>query len=66
MDDQLKAMDAIRAIESRAMLKQTPQPGLEELMTYLEKRGMRKALCTRNFEFVNHPPGTPWASGHLY
>ncbi|KAI9853892.1 MAG: hypothetical protein M1824_000816 [Vezdaea acicularis] len=55
MDDQLKAMDAIRAIESRAMLKQTPQPGLEELMTYLEKRGMRKALCTRNFDGpVNH------------
>ena len=32
------------------MASQTPQPGLLELMTYLQaKRGVRKALCTRNF-----------------
>jgi phosphoglycolate phosphatase-like HAD superfamily hydrolase len=31
------------------MSKQAPQPGLVELMTYLHQRGLRKALCTRNF-----------------
>lgn len=34
------------------MLRQEPQPGLEELMEYLEKRGVRKGICTRNFEYV--------------
>ena len=46
------AMDAIRTIERRAMLLQTPQPGLLELMRYLEARGVRKGICTRNFESV--------------
>jgi phosphoglycolate phosphatase-like HAD superfamily hydrolase len=40
---------AIQAIERDAMTTQTPQPGLLELMSYLEKRSVRKALCTRNF-----------------
>lgn len=31
------------------MTSQTPQPGLLELMTYLDKHGLPKALCTRNF-----------------
>lgn len=31
------------------MTAQTPQPGLQELMTYLENRGVPKGLCTRNF-----------------
>lgn len=43
------AAEAIQAIEREAMTTQTPQPGLLELMTYLERRGVRKALCTRNF-----------------
>ncbi|RDA92536.1 hypothetical protein CP533_4186 [Ophiocordyceps camponoti-saundersi (nom. inval.)] len=43
------AADAIRAIESRAMLSQTPQPGLSALMTYLDSRRIPKAICTRNF-----------------
>jgi hypothetical protein len=40
------------AIESTAMMRQEPQPGLGELMEYLEKRGVRKGICTRNFEYV--------------
>lgn len=43
-------MEKIRAIEREAMLAQQPQPGLVELMDYLERRGVRRALCTRNFE----------------
>ena len=44
------AMAAIRAIEEDAMKDQTPQPGSSEVMDYLQGRGVRKALCTRNFE----------------
>ncbi|MCJ1462769.1 hypothetical protein MMC07_001372 [Pseudocyphellaria aurata] len=48
-------MTQIRAIESTAMLVQEPQPGLQELMTYLEEKGVRMAICTRNFDApVNH------------
>ncbi len=43
------ALAAIRAIERTAMTQQIPQPGLLELMTYLERREIRKGLCTRNF-----------------
>jgi phosphoglycolate phosphatase-like HAD superfamily hydrolase len=50
-----RANDAIEAIERNAMVVQTPQPGLVELMTYLDKRKVPKALCTRNFPLpVNH------------
>ena len=45
-------MTQIRAIESTAMLVQEPQPGLQELMSYLEGKGVRMAICTRNFEYV--------------
>ncbi|KAI0871510.1 HAD-like protein [Hypoxylon argillaceum] len=44
------AMESIRAIERAAMASQEPQPGLAALMTYLQTRGVRKAICTRNFE----------------
>ena len=47
---QESAMNAIRRIEGDAMRKQKPQPGLTELMEYLDQRKMRKAICTRNFE----------------
>ncbi|TQB74091.1 hypothetical protein MPDQ_005148 [Monascus purpureus] len=40
----------IRAIEREAMRHQQPQPGLVQLMDYLQSRGVRRALCTRNFE----------------
>lgn len=52
---QLEGMAAIREIESAAMGLQEPQPGLEDLMGYLEMRGLRKALCTRNFESAIFP-----------
>ncbi len=35
------------------MVEQEPQPGLNELISYLEGRGVRMGLCTRNFEYVN-------------
>jgi phosphoglycolate phosphatase-like HAD superfamily hydrolase len=50
-----RANDTIETIERNAMAVQTPQPGLVELMTYLDKRKVPKALCTRNFPLpVNH------------
>ncbi|KAI9710732.1 MAG: hypothetical protein M1820_002565 [Bogoriella megaspora] len=48
--DQSNAQETIRAIERGAMVDQRPQPGLLELMNYLEQRGVRKAICTRNFD----------------
>ena len=33
------------------MLSQEPQPGLTELIEYLERRGVKMGLCTRNFEY---------------
>ena len=44
-----RASQAIQDIERRAMSRQKPQPGLQELISYLTGRGVRKALCTRNF-----------------
>lgn len=46
------AADKIKAIEREAMRAQQPQPGLVELMDYLQQKGLRRALCTRNFECV--------------
>lgn len=42
-------MESIRAIERAAMVSQQPQPGLSTLMAYLQRCGVRKAICTRNF-----------------
>jgi len=50
LKDQASALAKIQAIEREAMVKQTPQPGLVELMDYLKSRGLKRALCTRNFE----------------
>ncbi|MCJ1227712.1 hypothetical protein MMC12_004370 [Toensbergia leucococca] len=47
---QPSALSSIRAIESTAMLAQQPQPGLLPLMEYLERRGIQKGICTRNFD----------------
>ncbi|RYO94064.1 hypothetical protein DL766_004119 [Monosporascus sp. MC13-8B] len=44
------AFEAVRAVERRAMAAQRPQPGLAELMRHLDARGVRKAICTRNFD----------------
>ena len=59
--DREGAFAKVRAIETAAMPKQTPQPGLVELMDYVDSRGLKKALCTRNFEYVN--PGPPHDGG---
>lgn len=48
----IEAVAKIQAVEREAMLAQQPQPGLVELMDYLEKKNLRRALCTRNFEYV--------------
>ncbi|KAF2965512.1 hypothetical protein GQX73_g8053 [Xylaria multiplex] len=50
MPEQEEAMEAIRAIEREAMASQVAQPGLGTLMAYLQDQGIRKAICTRNFE----------------
>ncbi|KAL8654058.1 MAG: hypothetical protein Q9226_003583 [Calogaya cf. arnoldii] len=52
------AQTTIRAIESAAMIEQEAQPGLNELITYLESRGVRMGLCTRNFELTFLPGKT--------
>ncbi|KAL2262412.1 hypothetical protein VTK26DRAFT_1406 [Humicola hyalothermophila] len=49
-EEQHHAMELIRDIERRAMLKQVAQPGLAQLMAYLDSRGVRKGICTRNFD----------------
>jgi hypothetical protein len=49
-DQQESSMEKIRDIERTAMKVQKPQPGLIELMEYLQSRNMRKGICTRNFE----------------
>ncbi|PSN60455.1 HAD-like protein [Corynespora cassiicola Philippines] len=44
------AMEKIRTIERTAMASQKPQPGLQSLMAHLDARGVRKGICTRNFD----------------
>lgn len=45
-----EAMESIRAIERTAMSSQTPQPGLVELMSFLDTHALPKGICTRNFD----------------
>ncbi|KAL3424594.1 had superfamily [Phlyctema vagabunda] len=53
--EQEEAMCKIREIERTAMSSQVAQPGLAELMNYLDARSIPKGICTRNFETpVNH------------
>ncbi|PLN84019.1 putative HAD superfamily hydrolase [Aspergillus taichungensis] len=49
-EERLKAAEKIKDIEREAMTHQQPQPGLVDLMDYLHDAGVRRALCTRNFE----------------
>ena len=49
-DAQSVAHGTLRRIETHYMRLQTPQPGLVELMHYLEERRVRKGICTRNFD----------------
>lgn len=55
-EDRTAAITRIRNIEREAMVKQVPQPGLLELMDYLQSKALKRALCTRNFEFVTGIP----------
>ncbi|KAF2194925.1 HAD-like protein [Zopfia rhizophila CBS 207.26] len=48
--EQETAMEKIRTIERTAMKDQKPQSGLVELMGYLDSRGIKKGICTRNFD----------------
>lgn len=48
--EQEKAQEKIRDIERTAMKSQQPQAGLVELMEYLDSRGIKKGICTRNFD----------------
>lgn len=50
IEKQSAAMESIRNVEKEAMLKMIPQKGLIPLMEYLDKKGIRKAICTRNFQ----------------
>jgi phosphoglycolate phosphatase-like HAD superfamily hydrolase len=43
-------MEKIRAIERAAMAGQVAQPGLVQLMDYLDANNVRKGICTRNFD----------------
>lgn len=47
---QVEAFAKVQDIERLAMAKQVPQPGLVALMEYLDRNGIKKAICTRNFE----------------
>ncbi|KAL1874865.1 hypothetical protein Daus18300_003406 [Diaporthe australafricana] len=49
-EDREKAMESIRDIERTAMSKQQAQPGLVELMTYIDSKSLPKGICTRNFD----------------
>ncbi|OKO92682.1 hypothetical protein PENSUB_12667 [Penicillium subrubescens] len=54
-EDRAAAVAKVQAVERRAMLEQQPQPGLAKLMDYLKSRGLRRALCTRNFDHIFLP-----------
>ncbi|KAK5004351.1 hypothetical protein LTR28_009034, partial [Elasticomyces elasticus] len=47
--EQQEAHDKIEAVERKAMKEQKPQAGLISLMEYLDKKRIRKGICTRNF-----------------
>ena len=48
--EQERAFAQVEAIEKDAMSRQVPQPGLAALLRFLDGRGVKKAICTRNFE----------------
>ena len=53
--EQSEAFSKIQEIERTAMTKQIPQAGLVTLMEALDRWGVRKGICTRNFEYVHCP-----------
>ncbi|KAI1345066.1 haloacid dehalogenase-like hydrolase [Xylariaceae sp. FL0016] len=49
-EDRERAMEHVRNIERKSMAEQVAQPGLVQLMDYLDKHNIPKGICTRNFE----------------
>ncbi|KAK6350807.1 hypothetical protein TWF718_003993 [Orbilia javanica] len=58
--------EKIRAVEREAMGQMQPQEGLVELMDYLDGRGVRKAICTRNFDAPVEHLITNFITGHIF
>ncbi|KAK9463134.1 HAD-like domain-containing protein [Lipomyces oligophaga] len=53
--EQEEAHEKVRQVERKAMVEIQPQPGLNELMQFLEEQKLLKSICTRNFPTpVNH------------
>ncbi|KAK0638720.1 HAD-like domain-containing protein [Cercophora newfieldiana] len=65
-EDQHEAMELIRNIERTAMTTQVAQPGLTQLMTYLDARGIRKGICTRNFDAPVHNLLSKFLDGSVF
>lgn len=65
-EQQNRAMEAIRDIERQAMRKQVAQPGLAQLMAYLDERGVRKGICTRNFDTPVHNLLSKFLTGSVF
>ncbi|KAF3906367.1 hypothetical protein ABW20_dc0104352 [Dactylellina cionopaga] len=58
--------EKIRAVEREAMSQMEPQEGLVELMDYLDSRGVKKAICTRNFDAPVDYLITNFITGHKF
>lgn len=63
---QAAAMEQIRAIERTAMASQVAQPGLTQLMAYLDSHHVRKGICTRNFDAPVHSLLSKFLAGHIF
>jgi len=64
--EQHAAMELIRGIERAAMAKQVAQPGLVPLMDYLDRRHIRKGICTRNFDLPVQNLLTKFLTGSVF
>ncbi|KAK3360203.1 HAD-like domain-containing protein [Lasiosphaeria hispida] len=65
-EGQHNAMEKIRGIERTAMASQVAQPGLVQLMTYLDSRNIRKGICTRNFDAPVNNLLTKFLAGSVF
>ncbi|KAF3915930.1 hypothetical protein AA313_de0205591 [Arthrobotrys entomopaga] len=64
--EQEVAFEKIRGVERQAMGEMKPQEGLVELMDYLDGRGVKKAICTRNFDAPVEYLITNFITGHEF
>ncbi|KAK6534614.1 hypothetical protein TWF281_005921 [Arthrobotrys megalospora] len=64
--EQEVGFEKIRAVEREAMGQMQPQEGLVELMDYLDGRGIKKAICTRNFDAPVEYLITNFITGHTF